>query len=158
MTSKNSRGKGESLTSERRLEGVERQVKALDLRKAGLSFPAIAEKLGYSGPGGAYKAVMTAIRRTQQEPADEVRRLELERLDIMLQKTWEWVENGEPRAIDRVLRIMERRAKYLGLDAPVKVDMVHTVIDEARRLAQAEGLDEDAVVAEARRILAESVR
>ena len=110
----------ESKTSARRLKGHERKLEALRLRKAGYSFPAIALELGYGGPSGAYKAVMTALVATLQEPADDVRRLELERLDELLKGLWYFAKVGNQGAIDKVLRIMERRAKLLGLDAPTK--------------------------------------
>lgn len=144
----------ESKTSKRRLEAIETQRQALELRRSGMSYPAIAEQLGYAGPAGAFKAVESALQRTLQEPADEVRRIELDRLDFMLRKTWEWVENGEPKAIDRALRIMERRARYLGLDAPQTVNVQHILLEEATRLAEEQGLDKDAVIEAAREILA----
>ena len=37
------------------------------------------------------------------------------------------IENGNYHAVDRVLKIMERRAKLLGLDAPAKV--TQTTVD-----------------------------
>ncbi len=111
----------ESLTSPRRIEAVNKQRQAVELRKAGASFAMIAEQLGYASVSGAFKAVQTALRKTLQAPADEVRNLELERLDTLLLALWPQARQGNQGAIDRVLRIMERRAKLLGLDAPTKV-------------------------------------
>jgi len=45
-----------------------------------------------------------------------VLQLELERLDAMQAAIWDDAMNGHLGAIDRVLKIMERRAKLLGLD------------------------------------------
>lgn len=101
----------------------DKQQKALELRKAGVSYAAIAKQLGYRGPSGAHAAVAAALKKTLQEPADEVRTLELERLDAMLLAIWRQVKEGNHGAIDRALRILERRAKLLGLDAPVKQDI-----------------------------------
>jgi len=114
---------GESLLSPRRIEAAERQRQAVEMRKAGATFPMIAEKLGYASTGGAYKAVMTALKKTMQEPSDAVRNLELERLDALLLALWKQARDGNQGAVDRVLRIMERRAKLLGLDAPTKADI-----------------------------------
>jgi hypothetical protein len=61
------------------------------------------------------------LRETLQEPADEVRQLELLRLDRYLSAIAEKVDSGDLKAIDRALKIMERRSKLLGLDAPQKV-------------------------------------
>jgi hypothetical protein len=102
------------------LTSHERKLRALDLRKAGATYQMIADQLGYGGPSGAYKAVTSALKATLKEPADELRTMELERLDAMLLPLWRRVQNGDERAVDRVLRIMERRAKLLGLDAPAK--------------------------------------
>jgi len=107
----------------------ERQLEALELRKAGAAYAVIAERLGYRSASGAHAAVSAALKRTQQEPADEVRTLEIERLDRMLLAIWPQVVNGNQGAIDRALRIMERRAKLQGLDAPAKTE--HTGKDGA---------------------------
>ena len=122
-------GSGESLTSPRRLTAAERQRQALELRKAGVTFETIATQLGYRNRSGAYKAVMSALRRTLQEPADEVRRLELERLDALLLALWSQARQGHQGAIDRCLKIAERRAKLLGLDAPAQIDAAVALFD-----------------------------
>jgi len=107
---------------EREIDANDRHRQALELRKAGVSYAVIAERLGYRGPSGAHAAVGVALKKTLQEPADELRQLEVERLDAMLLSIWPQVKQGNQGAIDRALRIMERRAKLLGLDAPVKQD------------------------------------
>jgi len=96
-------------------------MQALEMRKKGESFPAIAKSLGYATMSGAYNAVMSAIKRTLQEPADEVRQLELARLDALLSAAWKAAMANDGDAQYRVLAIMARRAKLLGLDAPTKI-------------------------------------
>jgi hypothetical protein len=64
---------------------------------------------------------MAALKATLQEPADELRKMELERLDRLLLAVWGQAAKGNQGGIDRALKIMERRAKLLGLDAPTKV-------------------------------------
>jgi hypothetical protein len=93
----------------------------LELRKAGASFDEISSTLGYRGKSGAYQAVISALRRTLQEPADEVRKLELTRLDRAQRTAWERMLHGDLDALGKVLKVMERRARLLGLDAPTKV-------------------------------------
>ena len=102
---------------------TEKQAKALALRKAGVSYVGIAEALGYASGSGAFKAVSSGLKKTLQEPADELRTLELARLDDMLKAIAPHVSAGNLTAIDRALKIQERRAKLLGLDAPVKQDI-----------------------------------
>ena len=114
-------GKG----TERKITAAERRKKALEFRKAGMTYEQIAGQLGVT-TGAAHKSVMTAlkeIREKQNEAAEDVLAIELERLDTMLIGILPAARKGNQGAIDRVLRIMDRRAKYLGLDAPAKQDI-----------------------------------
>lgn len=95
---------------------VEKQRKALELRKAGATVQQIADALGYANHSSASRAIKSALRATIQEPADELRVLECERLDAMMRAHWPAVMNGHVRSTEVVLRIMERRAELLGLD------------------------------------------
>jgi len=126
-----------------------RQLRALALRKRGTSYDAIAAALGYAGKSGAYKAVARALHETLREATEEVRALELGRLDIMLTSVWDRAAGGDCHAIEIVLKLQDRRAKLLGLDQPLRVD-VETRI---RMMAADLGLDADEVVAEAGRII-----
>ncbi len=136
----------ESMTSEKRLSELDKQRRALELRKAGLGFEAIASRLGYRGPSGAYYAVASAMRRTLQEPADELRALELARLDDLLAGLWLDARQGNVAKIDRVLRIMERRATLLGLDAPKKFADATDRRKEAEAIAAEIGKADDPAV------------
>ena len=109
---------GESKASANRIAAAERQARALELRKAGSGYAAIAQQLGYAGPSGAYKAITTALRALTAEPAAELRALELARLDDLLVGLWPDARRGNVAKIDRVLKVMQRRADLLGLDAP----------------------------------------
>ena len=119
---------GESKTSKNRLVAVDRQRQALELRAAGHSFESIAQTIGYSGPSGAYKAVVSALDKTLQEPAENLRQLELERLDAMLTAIWPQALKGYLGAIDRVLKIIERRSKLLGLENVEQDNELQTVV------------------------------
>lgn len=137
------------LSDARAISAVAKQRRVLELRMAGAPFSRIAREVGYASLSGAHKAFQTALKATIQQPADEVRRLEVERLDALLGALWDLALGGNLQAIDRVLAVMQRRAAYLGLDAPQKIDVEHRI----RAAAEAEGLDPDEAVAEARRIL-----
>ena len=113
-----SQGQGESATSPRRLRAAERQRQALELRKAGASYPEIARTLGCA-LSSAHKSVSAALQKTLQEPAAEVRQLELDRLDRLMRALWPAAIEGDPNVIDRVLKIMARRAALQGLDVEV---------------------------------------
>lgn len=112
----------ESKTSQRRLGIVERQRKALELRLSGKTLDLIAKALRYKNPSGAAAAIEAALKRALEPAASEVRKLEIARLDKALLGIWEKVELGNYNAIHCFLRISERRAKLMGLDAPVKLN------------------------------------
>jgi hypothetical protein len=112
---------GKFKPGERSPEIAGRWASALELRKAGVSFPQIARRLGYSGPGAAFKAVQSALDATLREPAESLRTLEAERLDRLMLGVWQRATAGDAKAVDNVLKIMDRRARLLGLDAPRKV-------------------------------------
>jgi hypothetical protein len=121
--------RGETKASTRRIEAAERQAKALELRKAGHTFEEIAQFLGYKGFEGAYKAVKAGLKRVCREPAEEVRTLELARLDKLLTVLWPKAITGDPESIDRVLKVMHRRASLLGLDAVRPTAAERSLID-----------------------------
>ncbi len=94
----------------------------LRLRMEGLSHRAIARELGVA-PSTAYKRVQHALQdlnRGNAAQAAELRDLEILRLDELQEAVWEKAVDGDLHALDRVLAIMARRAKLLGIEAPVK--------------------------------------
>lgn len=116
------RNRRRSRTSPLMLRAAAKQAKALELRRSGASFDEIASKLGYVNKGGAYKAVMAGLNASISEPAEELRELERERLDAMLKAIWPKVKKGQFGAIDRALKVSDRRAAIDGLDAPKRIE------------------------------------
>jgi hypothetical protein len=92
------------------------------MRRGGASFDQIGRSLGVTR-SAAFKAVrrvLARIAREASEDAAELRQLEQQRLDVLLAACWPTAVKGDMQAIDRALRIAERRARLLGLDAPQK--------------------------------------
>ena len=108
-------------TSAVAMSARDKQLKALEMRRAGHDYRTIATDCGYSNPGNAYRAVTAALRETLQEPADEVRRLEVERIDRLCVPFWPHAELGDYDALAALLKLMKRRADLLGLDAPKRL-------------------------------------
>ncbi|WP_406735363.1 hypothetical protein OG508_28120 [Streptomyces sp. NBC_01108] len=145
----------------RTLTTAERDAEAALLRSKGWTYPRIAAELGYGHRADAYNAVQRVLKETVREAGEEVRTLELERLDRLeaaanevLEREHVTVSNGRVvdlhgaplpddapvlAAIDRLLKIQERRSRLLGLDAPVKRDI--SLTDE--RAAAIEALVEE---------------
>jgi hypothetical protein len=121
---KKRRAGGESATSARRIRAIEeKQLAALEYRKLGYTYAQIAEVLGYAGKQGAYEAIQSALTRVIRDPAEDVIRLDLTRLDALFIKPYQDALNGDLAALSACLVIMARRARLLGLDAPIKKQM-----------------------------------
>jgi hypothetical protein len=123
----------------------------LRLVEAGGSYRDIARQLGVSFGQIArdVRYVLDELAANSVETAARYRTLELARLDLLQLACWQPAIHGDLGAIDRALRISERRSRLLGLDLPVKVDLEARV----RRVAEEEGLPVDEIMAEVQRLL-----
>lgn len=121
-------------------ESIAKSKTALELRHAGSTYPQIAQAM-QCAQSTAHEYVQAALLETIQEPADAVRELELSRLDTMLKALWQTVLGGSPSekrlAIDRCLAIQDRRARYLGLDAPQRRIVEIVTEDDFKRTVEA---------------------
>lgn len=109
-------------TSAAKARTLDRQKQALELRRMGKGYIEIAAHLGMS-KSQAHRLVRAGLEDARAQigaEANELKAEELSRLDAMLQGVWPDARKGGQGAIDRVLKIMERRSKLLGLDAPEK--------------------------------------
>src|SRR5260370_20708779 len=91
----------------RHLAAREREVKALELRKAGWSYPKIGRELGVSQVA-AYKIVMRVLDRfgeKAKEDAEKLRAIELHRLETMHAAIWPKAKRGNLGAIAAELKI-----------------------------------------------------
>jgi hypothetical protein len=105
---------------------VERRAQALALRRGGATYRQIGRQLGVSVEV-AYadvQAELHALRTLTAEDAEAVRDLELRRLDDYVLALSARAKQGDVAAISTLLRVQERRAKYLGLDAPDKQEIL----------------------------------
>jgi hypothetical protein len=100
-----------------------RDARVYELRIQGNTFEQIASEVGYSGPSGAWQAHQRIKSEWIFESIEEARQLELMRLDELQVAVWDRAINGDLPAAHCVLKIMDRRAKLLGLDKPGKVEV-----------------------------------
>lgn len=109
---------------------VDKERQVLELRRAGATFDDIARTVGYSNSSGAWQAYNRALERTLVSAgSEELRIAELDRLDRLQRATWTKAMQGDVMSINTVLRIMDRRAKYLGLDAPIRQEITVETTD-----------------------------
>lgn len=104
---------------------AERRAKAFSLRKAGASYRQIAQQMAVS-LNTAYadvQAELLELREQTKSDAVEVRELELQRCDEMILGLWPAVRRGDPKAVMAAVRVSDRRARLLGLDAPSKQEV-----------------------------------
>lgn len=102
-------------------EQLARDLAVLELRKTGANWRQIAEAVGFTHASAARKAYLRAYDRTLQAPADELRELELDRLDRLQMAYWKDAVEGNIKAADYVLKVIQVRARILGLEAPQKI-------------------------------------
>jgi hypothetical protein len=100
------------------------KIKAYEMRLKGMSYRQIAQELGITFPTAhSYvKEVMNELNKYSLELIETYRDMELTRLDAAQNAIYKKVLKGDDRAITTMLKIQERRARVLGLDAPVKTE------------------------------------
>jgi len=107
-----------------KVNAIAGQLSALQLRQRGHTYEEIGKALGISKPA-AFQRVATALRPLEEELKERVtieREADLTRIGEMLKALWPASTAGDPASIDRVTKLLDRRAKLLGLDTPVKVE------------------------------------
>lgn len=113
---------------------AERRSKAIALRLAGADYEAIATRLGYASRGAAYtdidRAMQSAVAEQEQEAA-VLRQVELARLDRLQAGIWTTALAGNLKAVDTTIKIIDRRCKLLGLDAPQRLEVLTRDVVEA---------------------------
>ena len=108
-------------------QSLNKEKQVLNLRRGGLTFDLIAQRVGYGNPSSAAQAYRRALKRIVYEEVESVRKVESDRLDLAQSAIWQGVTQGDIPSINTLLRIMQRRAALLGLDMPVKVQQEVTV-------------------------------
>lgn len=124
------------------IEVAERRRNLARMRRSGIRFDdERILNLGYKTSSAARRDLNRALTRNRDEEAAEIsvyRQQENERLDALLEAAWPRATKPSPvfdkegmvvgealdmRAVDTVLRLMDRRAKLNGLDMPVRTEL-----------------------------------
>jgi hypothetical protein len=94
-------------------------TKVMKLRLEGLTFREIGQRMGFSEVRAfnICKQELNRLNTIRAETCEQLQRLELSRLDEMWKGIWTKARRGDIGAQSACLRLMERRAKLLGLDA-----------------------------------------
>ena len=122
-----------------------KRMLALDTRLKGGSYGDIVAAGVYASRSGARDAVMAALDEYVIEPTEQVRALEVARLEALVAAHWTKAIGGDIASTKLCIEISARKCRILGIDAPTKVDIVGLLAD----LATAADLDIDDVISEA---------
>lgn len=111
----------------RDVNAAQRAALALSLRASKMSYEQIAVQVGYADRGTAHRAVQREMQRVVVANVDELRREESLTLDLMQKECMKLFLDKDNKArlfaADRILAIMERRAKLMGLDVKPDEDL-----------------------------------
>jgi hypothetical protein len=104
-------------TSAQRLKRIQRLQDILSMRLAGSSLFAIGQaQTPKISATRVYEIIVQALTEFPSEQVDEVRQLELLRLDELTDALYAKALDGDIAVVDRVLHIMQRRSRLMGVD------------------------------------------
>jgi anion-transporting ArsA/GET3 family ATPase len=98
---------------------AERVKLALELRRLGYDYDAIARQCGYADRSGAFRAVQNAQKRILRDSAQALVQVQLDQINAALVVVNEAIaknDKGSLWAIDRLVPLLKRQADLLGLD------------------------------------------
>ena len=137
-------------TNERTIKAQENRRKAVELRRMGKTYQQIAQLLGMA-KSSVHKAVTRALMDVQSEIDSDAKLVlaqEMDRLDNLQYGYWMQAIKGDVPSGGQILKIMERRARLLGLDKPDKTALTNPDGTEARHLDSLSEQELDARIAE----------
>jgi hypothetical protein len=107
-----------------------RRWKAWEARKSGMTLVQVAETCGVSR-NVATQDLGWCQKQLLDAPTEAARKLDLERLDRVINANWPQMEAGNDKSARVILRCLERRAQIYGYDAPKKIDATIQEVDPA---------------------------
>jgi hypothetical protein len=133
---KRKKGRPAKETSAKVIARKQRIADIIALRVQGWSLDAIGEaQEPRISPQRVHQIITEHLNESMTLATEQIRAIELRRLDEMQVKIFDNAAKGDLLAIDRVLAIHDRRAKMLGLNAPEKIEEVGAVADAKASLA-----------------------
>jgi Sigma-70, region 4 len=119
-------------------------TQALRLRSLGYTYRRIAEEMGCN-VGTAYSRVQRALAQIPAEAVDEYRSIQRQQMDDLMATYLPQALAGDYKSAELVMKLLDRRAKLEGIDAPAKHEVITIdYIDaEIRRLETVLGEQDD---------------
>jgi hypothetical protein len=102
------------------------------MRLAGKTPTEIADELGYASGNEVRQAINAQMKSEatflSEQGRNGILQMELDRLDRLQSVAWPSAMTGDPKSIEAVLKIMDRRIKITGIDAIDTAAQQHTVL------------------------------
>lgn len=112
-----------------------RQLQALELKNAGLTDAAIAERLGYADKSGAWRAWRAVLDRREAAGAAELRELHGSRYERLLQAIWGAALEGDVAAVREARKLIDSMARLYGTNKLDELAARQAELDEMQALA-----------------------
>lgn len=106
------------------IQREDRRMAALEMMRGGAPLETIRAQLDYHTTDQAKRDLSDALISVVSASNEMSRALELSRLDGLVLTFWPAARRGDVQAADRILKIIETRAKLLGLYAPTRTEVV----------------------------------
>lgn len=140
------------------VEREARRRKVAALLMAGVSDQTtIAEQLGVSNAtiSRDIKVIEAEWQAAAVQDIAAAKGKDLQRTERLIQALWQDAIKGKWLATDRIIALMQHRAKLLGLEAPQKREDTHRIeiMSIVEGIAESTGLDTAEILAEAERIV-----
>ena len=122
---------GRAHAAKNKAQMAEEQIRCYQLRLAGLTIDQIAKATGLS-QGTVHARVKAEVEGRVEPLRQEVRQMQLDRLDSWLIKLTEQIKAGKSvaRNVEVAIRVEERRAKLLGVDEVEKAEVTVHQVDQ----------------------------
>lgn len=118
-----------------------RKARSVELVLQGHTYDEVAAEVGYANKGTAWRTVSKALAEQKVQAVDELRALEVRRLDYLQTKLLDGIESGDVKSINAAVRIIMARSRLFGLDKvtePAQPQLGRVLIDPAELAARGE--------------------
>lgn len=124
---------------------LERQALALEFRKQGMPYRKIAQRLNVE-VGTAFNDVkneLSLLAALNKESAEDLRQIELDRLDMAIEGIMPFVHSGSAPHATALSNAVEKQAKIAGLIKPIDINITINieVVQRFEQVARDYGLD-----------------
>lgn len=132
-----------------RLARARRDEEFVILTAQGYSTRQVAERLGI-GKSSVHRAFAKALASAPKARVEEMRQLQSEQIRQATNALQDKVERGDVRAVEALVKLLERQSRLFGLDAPATAVLAVGPVGAADFASTAAGLLSRIAVAESR--------